>query len=244
MFLSYNAFLLSKRRFTAALLLICGVQFVAFGAVASPAEPDRWEGFNRRIFSFNETVDQLLVLPLAHGYQAITPEVVDRGVSNMLSNLGELLAVLNDLLQLRLGMAANDTGRFLINSTLGVFGVFDVAGKFGLQKNRQDFGITLARWGVQSGPYMVLPMLGPSTLRDTFGWAPDIWLHPLQLIEDDIYRNVAVGLRFVDARADAIEVDQLITGDRYVFLRDVWRQKRQFEITGEAVVDDFGDEDF
>ena len=135
-------------------------------------------------------------------------------------------------------------GRFAINSTVGVLGFFDVAKHWGLERNYQDFGVTLGRWGVDPGPYVVLPVLGASNVRDTFGWVPDIFFNPVQFVGDDHYRYSLILLDMVDTRADLLSVEELITGDRYVFIRNAWLQQRQFVVSGETPIDDFATEDF
>ena len=145
------------------------VMFFSAAVQAEENNPDPWEGFNRSVFEFNEVLDRNVAKPLAQGYQYITPKPVDDSVTNFFSNLEDVLVIVNDVLQLKFGQALSDTGRVLINTTVGFFGLFDVASKIGLEKHNEDFGQTLGYWGVGSGPYLVLPVLGPSTLRDAFG---------------------------------------------------------------------------
>ena len=150
------------------ILLLMGF-LVSNQAVADSTEmtPDPWEGFNRKVFVFNDTLDTYTLKPLAKGYRAITPDPVEDGISRMFSNLWEIVNVLNDVLQGKFGQAGNDTGRFLVNTTVGLVGFFDVADNFGLPKNDgEDFGQTLGVWGVGEGPFLMLPLFGPSTLRD------------------------------------------------------------------------------
>ncbi|MCW8983187.1 MAG: VacJ family lipoprotein, partial [Gammaproteobacteria bacterium] len=128
--------------------------------------PDPWEGMNRSINSFNEKLDEALLKPVAKGYQAITPEPVDKGISNFFSNLDDVTVFINDLFQLKLIQGTSDLARFTVNSTVGIFGLFDVAEMIGLEKHNEDFGQTLGFWGAPEGPYLVLPFFGPSTLRD------------------------------------------------------------------------------
>ena len=208
-------------------------------------DADPWEGVNRKVFAFNEAVDGAVVKPVAQGYQAVTPQLVDDGISNFFANLNEVQNVTNDLLQGRFAAALNDTARFVINSTVGVLGFFDVASRAGLPRHDQDFGLTLAHWGVDSGPYLVLPVLGPRTVRDAAGLAVDTLDDPLFYLLDDRSERLGVAsLRLLDRRADLLKAEQLIAGDRYVFIREAWLQQRRFKITGERSVDDFGDEDF
>ena len=136
-------------------------------------QEDRWEGMNRVIYGFNDGVDRVLLKPIATGYRFITPDPVERGVRNVFGNLAYPTVIVNNLLQGKPGAAISDTGRFIVNSTVGVAGIFDVASNIGLEEHDEDFGQTLAVWGVGSGPYVVLPFLGPSTLRDAFGIPAD-----------------------------------------------------------------------
>ena len=146
---------------------------ISMGAMGEELEVDPWQGFNRAVFEFNETLDQYVAKPVAQGYQAVTPQFVDTGISNFFSNLEDVLIIANDILQLKPMQALSDTGRFLVNSTIGIFGFFDVASHIGLEKHNEDLGQTLGYWGVGAGPYVMLPVLGPSNLRDAFGLAGD-----------------------------------------------------------------------
>jgi phospholipid-binding lipoprotein MlaA len=135
---------------------------------------DPWEGFNRRMYYFNAKADQYVLLPVVNGYKAITPDILERGISNFFSNLGEIPVFINSLLQAKPGVAAETFSRFAVNTTVGVFGLFDVATPIGLNEQNEDFGQTLGVWGISSGPYLVLPLLGPSSLRDAAGAAIDM----------------------------------------------------------------------
>lgn len=141
------------------------------GLMSEYADP--WEGFNRRMYYFNAKADQYVLLPVVSGYKKVTPDFIETGVSNFFDNLGEIPTFINSLLQLKLAVAGETLGRFAINSTVGLAGVFDVATPIGLVEQNEDFGQTLGYWGVGSGPYLVLPLLGPSSLRDATGLAFD-----------------------------------------------------------------------
>ena len=209
---------------------------------------DPWEGFNRKVASFNDGVDTYFFRPIAQGYRAVTPQPVDDAVSNFFGNLGEIFVIVNDLLQFKFKQAASDTGRFVVNSTIGFFGFFDVASKIGLEKHSEDFGQTLGYWGVGPGPYLVLPFLGPSNVRDAFGLVPRYTLDELDLITeiDDIpTRNSVTGLSLIDLRADLIPSEGLIQGDRYTFFRNFYQQRREYLVRdGEVQEDAFTDDDF
>lgn len=214
----------------------------------NPADP--WEGFNRGVFAFNDAVDGTVLKPLAKGYKAVTPDVVETGVSNVFSNLGEVNNIVNGLLQFKIGQASNDTGRLLINSTLGLAGLFDVAKHMGLEKGTgEDFGQTLAAWGVDSGPYVVLPFFGPSTLRDGVGLPADSYLNPVSHIEHVPTRNSTLGVELLDTRSSLLAAEAALSGDKYSFIRDAYLQRREYLINDGEVEDDFGaelddDEDF
>ena len=137
--------------------------------------PDPLESINRKIFVFNDNVDRIALSPLARGYDKITPDVAQRGIGNVLSNLLEVTTILNDLLQLKFGQAASDSGRFVLNTTVGFFGLFDVASSIGLEKNNEDLGQTLGYWGLGAGPYLVVPFFGSYTFRDGLGAYGDIY---------------------------------------------------------------------
>lgn len=221
---------------------------LAAGAMAEEAKDsknpaDPWEGFNRGVFAFNDAVDGAVLKPIAKGYKAVTPDVVETGVSNVFSNLGEVGNIVNGLLQFKIGQASNDTGRLLINSTFGLAGIFDVAKHMGLEKGTgEDFGQTLATWGVDSGPYIVLPFLGPSTLRDGVGLPADSYLSPVTHIDHVPTRNTVFGTGLVETRASLLGVESTISGDKYTFIRDAYLQRREYLINDGEVEDDFGAE--
>lgn len=212
---------------------------------ADEENPDPWEGFNRGVFEFNETLDKYVARPLAEGYQYITPEPVDQSVSAFFSNLGDVLVIVNDLGQLKFSQAASDTARFLINSTVGFFGFFDVASHIGLEKHNEDFGQTLGYWGVGTGPYLVLPVLGPSTVRDAGGEALDFasGLSATNVGDSLAQKAGLFTIDKVDLRADLIASEGLISGDKYTFLRSFYLQRREYLVNDGVVEDEFDDFD-
>lgn len=223
--------------------LLAGVLLAlpAWGQKAE-APSDPWEGFNRKVHTFNEVADRWVLRPVARGYVKVTPDPVEQGVSNFFGNLLEVRNVLNDVLQWKWKQAGNDTGRFLINSTLGVAGVFDVARHMNLeQSDGEDFGQTLAVWGVKDGPFVVLPFLGPSTIRDTAGLPVDWMSHPIDEIDHVPTRNTVQALDFINTRAELLQAEAFVSGDRYVFLREAYLQRRNYLIKDGEVEDDFGD---
>lgn len=210
------------------------------------AEPnvDPWEGFNRAIFDFNEVMDKYVARPVAVGYQYITPKPVDDGISNFFSNLDDVLVVVNDLLQLKFLQALSDTSRFLINSTVGLFGFIDVASHIGLEKHNEDFGQTLGYWGVGTGPYIVLPFLGPSNLRDATGRTVDTF-SGLSYTSLGATAEEQWGLFFlknIDLRADIMQSEELITGEKYTFIRSFYLQRRDYLVKDGVVEDEFDDD--
>lgn len=220
---------------------LCLLSLSPNGYTQELGEQDPWEGYNRAVYAFNDTVDRYVMKPVAKGYRAITPDPVEESISNLFSNLNELRNVLNDALQWKWGQAANDSGRFLVNSTVGVVGLFDVAKHLGLEKSDgEDFGQTLANWGMGQGPYLVLPFLGPSTLRDLGGLPADIYLDPVVYIDHVPTRNTLRGSGFVVQRASLLEAEKLASGDRYLFMRDAYLQRREYLINDGDVEDDFG----
>lgn len=204
---------------------------------------DPFENVNRKVYAFNDFADRTVLSPIARGYQNISPQFFDDGVSNFFANLNDLNSAINGLLQFSLDTAAIGTGRFLLNTTIGVLGLIDIATSVGLDRDEADFGQTLAVWGASSGPYIVLPLLGPATVRSGLGDAVDSQLSWLSYVDHVPTRNSSYALDVIDNRADLLQAEELITGDRYIFLRDAFLQKRHFLVNGE-VIDDFGDEDF
>ncbi len=223
---------------------------VIFSSLASAApdeaaNPDPWEPLNRKIYVFNDYADRYALKPLAKGYQAVTPQFVEDGIHNVYANLGEVSTFLNSLLQAKFKNSAETGGRFLVNTTVGLVGFFDVASKMGLEQHNEDFGQTLGYWGVHAGPYLMVPLLGPRTLRDGFGSVADSYSDPLPYAVDHVpTRNQLLAVRVIDTRAQLLRAEELISGDRYIFLRDAYLQRRQFLINDGAVSDTFGSDDF
>ncbi len=217
----------------AAVLLIA---MFAAGCAATPGRTvpdDRWEGFNRGVYKFNDTVDRAALKPVAKGYRTITPRWLRVGIGNFLGNLEYPATAANQFLQGKPKMGLRDTGRFLLNSTLGVAGLFDVATAVGLEANDEDLGQTLAVWGVGSGPYLTLPLFGPSTMRDAPTRIVDFFFDPLTYV--DVPWEAVWGERVLDvvhSRAELLTLDPTLqrTYDPYAFIRDAWVQQREFAI--------------
>lgn len=200
---------------------------------------DPWENTNRAIFRFNDALDRWALKPVAKAYQKITPDVVEEGVHNVFRNVGEVRNLTHNILQLKMHDAGVDTARFMFNTTFGVLGFFDVATKMGLQRSDEDFGQTLGSWGVKSGPYVVLPLFGPSTVRDTLAMYPDSYVSAYRYINDVPVRNSVFALNVVDTRSSLLSVERMISGDKYRFIRNAYLQNREFRVMDGNVVDDF-----
>lgn len=206
---------------------------------ANAADEDPWEGVNRAIFRFNDTVDTYALKPIAQGYEFITPQFLEDGIHNMFKNVGEVTNFANDVLQAKPEAAGVDTARLIFNTTFGLLGFFDVGTKMGLQRNDEDFGQTLGHWGVGSGPFVMLPLFGPSTVRDAFAKYPDTYTQPWRYIDHVPTRNTALGVSVVDTRASLLSAEKLINGDKYIFIRNAYLQNREFKVKDGKVVDDF-----
>ncbi len=197
---------------------------------ANPKDP--FQGFNRAMFAVNEGID-VVVKPVAQGYDAGAPLPVKVGIGNFFGNILDVWTAVNNLLQGKVGDAASDTGRFLVNTTVGIGGVFDVASDLGLKKHSEDFGQTLGKWGVGDGPYFFWPIIGPRTTRDTFGWLVDTNVDPVWRVNDIPLRNSLVGVRFIDVRAGLLPADKVVEEaafDKYNYIRDAYLQNRRNEI--------------
>lgn len=200
-----------------------------------PADP--WESFNRGVFRFNETADRYVAKPVAKTYQAITPVFIDDAITRVFNNLAAPITIVNQLLQGKAHDAAGQTARFMFNSTVGVAGIFDIAQHMDLPRQKEDFGQTLAVWGAHSGPYLMLPLLGPSTIRDAGGRVVDMSTNPRSYAEKTA-RLVMTALDVTDTRADLLVAEKAIEGDRYAFIRDYYLQQRAFVIADGVVTKD------
>jgi phospholipid-binding lipoprotein MlaA len=217
-------------------LLLTGCATVPSG---KPDPRDPWERFNRSSFAFNDRLDRAVAKPVAKAYKKVTPRVIRTGVSNFVSNLGSITTIVNDVFQGKVRDAGRDTGRFLLNSTIGLGGLFDPASAAGIERGNEDFGQTLGKWGVKSGPYLMLPILGPTTVRDGLARIPDQFTDPVMYLEDDSTRYIINGIEFVDLRAGLLDLDAQLerSYDRYAFVRNAWLQRREFLVTDGNVED-------
>ena len=227
---------MNSRRFTSIALLLLLSNFIL-------ANDDPFEEYNRKVWVFNEFLDDNFAKPTAEVYTSITPDFIEVGITNFFRNLNELDNTANQLLQGRPLLAINDFSRFIINSTIGLGGFIDVGSKFGLERHDEDFGQTLGTWGVGSGPFLMIPIYGPSTPRGLAGRSVSSVLSGTFAIEET---DVRIGLTALDAletRARYLEVETLIIGDRYSFIRDSYMQYQAFESSnGEDQPDDFVDD--
>lgn len=238
-----NQFIHNQRRFVLSVIM-GGLLLNPALAQDEEKDVDPWQGYNRAMFKFNDTIDRWFLKPVAKGYRAVTPNFLERGISNVFSNVGEVPSTLNGVLQGNVKGAAHDTGRFLVNSTLGIAGLFDVAKHMKLPADdHEDFGQTLAVWGVGQGNYLVLPFLGPSTLRDGFATPIDWYTDPITYIEHDQTRWSVKFVSLLDTRASLLPLEDNITGDKYTFIRDVYLDRRNYLIHNGEVEDEFGSEE-
>jgi len=218
------------------ILLVCMVIVTGAGCASSEIvdERDPWEGFNRGVYAFNQGIDNVLFEPLGKLYDFITPDVVDNGVTNFFDNLTQLSVVANDILQFKFDQAVSDTVRLFINSTFGLLGFFDISSSAGLHSSKEDFGQTLAHWGVGSGPYLVVPFFGPTTVRDATGFVVDRGVfNPIFYLDDDLTRAGLLSLNYVDFKADSLSVKSLLGEaalDEYEFTKNLYFEKRKNQI--------------
>jgi phospholipid-binding lipoprotein MlaA len=218
------------------LLALAGCASVPSG---KPDPRDPWERFNRASFTFNDSLDRAILRPVTKGYVKVTPRFLRTGISNVLSNLDTVTTIVNGALQGKMKQAGLDSARLILNSTLGLGGLLDPASDAGLEKNDEDFGQTLGKWGVKSGPYLMLPVLGPSTLRDAFARIPDQFTHPVNYLEDDSTRYLIRAVDILDLRADLLSLDEQLARsyDRYAFVRNAYLQRREFKVMDGDVAD-------
>ncbi|MFL2780209.1 MAG: FimV/HubP family polar landmark protein [Gammaproteobacteria bacterium] len=198
---------------------------------------DPFEKFNRRVHDFNSSIDDLFFKPAAEIYNSGTPEFFQLGISNIFGNLGDASSAANNILQLKPVAFIKDLSRFLINSTMGIFGIFDIASEMGIEESREDFGQTLGHWGISSGPYIVIPFYGPSNFRDSFSIIPDLYLYP-NVPRDDSARIGTGALNLLDLRSDLLGVTEISGSDQYTFYRDAYIQRRNYQINDGELEED------
>lgn len=231
-----------------ALATLCTAGCASQNPNAKRDPRDPWERVNRVSYNVTDKVDRAVLKPTAKAYRAVTPNFVETGVSNFFDNISYPRVFVNDLLQAKFNSAMHDTGRFLLNTTIGVGGLFDPATSAGLQKNDEDFGQTMGRWGMPSGPYVFIPLMGPSTLRDTVGKLPDQFASPLRsrYIDNSSVRYGLLGLNLLNSRAQLLDAEKALDGvfDRYALLRNVYLQQREYKVRDGNVPEDNSMEEF
>ena len=235
--------------FSRALFLLIAVLLSSGCATLDgpPNPDDPFESYNRSMFAFNETVDKYAFKPAAQGYQFIMPNFASKGVSNFFSNVDDIVVFLNQLLQFKFAEAAATSARFVFNTTFGLLGLIDVASDMDLPKHSEDFGQTLAYWGVGSGPYIVMPLIGPLTIRDTAGLAVD-WTYFDPIFKRQTLRQslVTLTIKYIDIRAGLLKASNILdetVPDKYAFVRDAYLSRREFLIYDGNPPDDFNEDE-
>ena len=225
-----------------ALAFVSGVLLTAL-PLTPHANQDPLVNVNRTVHGFNRAMDSAVLKPVAKTYTTVTPSFVKHRINSFFNNIDDVRVTINDLLQLKFKQAAGDAGRLVVNTTMGLGGLFDVAEPaFGLEKHHEDFGQTLGFWAIEPGPYLELPFLGPSSARDSAGALVDTLLNPLQLLQGSQSISLAAG-DSVNDRASLLQVEGLISGDDYVFIREVYLQRRESLVHDGQVEDTFGNFD-
>lgn len=231
------------------LITLCLSLASACATIDGPVEPhDPFERYNRSMYKFNDSLDRNLLKPVATGYVKVVPSPVRKGVSNFFGNLDDVVVFINDILQLKIGQAISDLTRVLLNSTIGLYGLIDIASPAGLRKHNEDFGQTLGYWGIGSGPYLVLPFFGPSSPRDGLGLVVDKSHFDLTLNYevDHITRNTLFVTDTINTRAGLLSASRILQAaslDPYIFVREAYLQRRQNLVyDGNPPVEEFDDE--
>ncbi len=230
-------------------VVILGLLMFQLGCASVPADQrvpeDPLESINRSIFKFNAGLDKAILKPVAKGYRAVMPGFAETGVSNFFSNLDDVPTAVNNLLQGKVKAAGSDSLRFLLNSTVGIGGLIDVAGPAGLNKHNEDFGQTLGVWGVSSGPYLVLPVLGPSTVRDTIASPVDYYADPRRYVDQAPVTDRLNILEIIDTRSNLIDAEELLGSglyDNYQQLREIYITRRNRAIADGVEAEDAGED--
>ena len=227
----------NKARFKVQLAMLMTVTGLA-GCASTNNPNDPLEGFNRAMFNFNDKVDEIALKPAATVYQKVLPSFLRTGIGNFFGNIGDVWIAANNLMQGKIEDGMSDVARVTINTTFGIVGVLDIASEAGLAKHNEDFGQTLGKWGFKSGPYVVLPFLGSSTVRDTIALPADFYGDPWGYKKPVNGRNAGYVVRVVDKRAGVLDASSMIEDaalDKYEFVRDAYLQRRQ------TLINDNGD---
>lgn len=222
--------MIARSRFFAGMAAIAAIAALS-GCAMGPTREDPFEPVNRVSYRVHEVVDGHVVKPIAQAYVDYTPPLVRRGVSNFFGNIDDMFSVINDMLQGKGDKAGNDLGRVITNTGFGLLGIIDIASDAGIEKGNEDFGQTLGFWGVPQGPYLFIPVFGPTTVRDGSGWILRAYLSPTGQITDVATKNLLWALNFIDLRASALQAETLVNQaslDPYTFIRRSYLQRREY----------------
>lgn len=201
------------------------------GCAAAPSRDDPFEPMNRASYAVHEVVDGYVVKPVAQAYVDYTPRLVQQGISNFFGNIDDMFSFVNDVLQNKPEKAGNDLGRVITNTGFGLFGLIDIASEAGIPKGNEDFGQTFGYWGIPQGPYLFIPLLGPTTVRDGSGWIIRAYTTPIGYIPDVPVRNILWGIGYLNERAQALQAESILDQaalDRYTFIRRAYLQRREY----------------
>ena len=234
--------------FTVRKLILISLVVILTACASTPENKDPMEGYNRAIYSFNEVVDDYVAKPVAKGYRFVMPEMGVKGVNNFFNNIRDFITVVNDILQMKFNHAANDAGRVITNTTVGLLGFVDVHSMNGGERRKEDFGQTLAHYGWENSSYFVLPIFGPSTVRDTGGLLVDsLFFDPISYINDVRFRNALRIVQFIDARAELLNATSILNEaalDPYAFQRDAYLQYRERLINDDEIDNNYDNYNF
>jgi phospholipid-binding lipoprotein MlaA len=228
-------------RVNSAAVMVAVAMLAGCATVTTPTKGDPFESYNRTMFTINDKIDQVALKPLAKGYVYVTPQPVRDSVTNFFGNIGDIYTAANNLVQLKIADGVSDIMRVVMNSIFGVAGLFDVASVAGLPKHTQDFGLTLGHYGVPAGPYVVLPLLGPSTVRDTAGTVVDYFGSVTSYVDPAWFRTTLLGVQLINTRANLLGAGDVLSGaalDKYSFVRNAYLQRRQYLIGGDNSASD------
>ncbi len=219
--------------FRRAALALAGATTLLAGCAVGPTKEDPLEPLNRQMYAVHQVIDGNFVKPVAEAYVKVVPEPIRTGVANFSGNIDDIFTGINNVLEGNGQQAGDDFGRVLLNSTFGLLGIFDLASMMGIHKDHKDFGITFGKWGVPAGPYLFIPLFGPTTVRDGTGTLVRLFIGPVSYIPDVPLRNSIYGVGYVDLRAQALDAESVLDTaalDRYRFLRNAYLKNRQYQI--------------
>ncbi len=222
-----------KPRTCRATIILAVATLVLAGCGTAPTREDPLEPFNRAMYSVHEVVDGHVVKPIAETYVKVAPEPLRTGVSNFFGNIDDFITGINNVLQGHATRAGDDFGRVLLNSTFGVGGIFDLASMMGIEKDKQDFGLTFGKWGIPNGPYLFVPLLGPTTFRDGAGLVVRIYANPITYINDVAWRNSIYAVNYLDTRSQLLRSESVLETaslDKYRFLRSAYLRARRYQV--------------